>query len=98
MASSEMTVKLYIFPLTVEELGQPNKTGFKLIMENQNRLVEAPDLGYNDFNLNNYDKGRNLIVYENVVYEIYKDYSDITNRKRYFMLKPLLNGCEQVNR
>ncbi len=96
MASSEMTVKLYIFPLTKEELNYPNRTGLKLIMENQDRLVEADDLGYADFNLNNYDKGRNLIVYKNVAYEIWKDYSDLTNRKRYFMLKPLLNGCEQI--
>lgn len=96
MASSEMTVKLYIFPLTIEELAKPNILGLKLIMENQDRLVEAPDLGYNDFNLNNYDFGRNLIVYENVVYEIFKDYSDLTNKKRYFMLKPLTRGCDQM--
>jgi hypothetical protein len=65
-------------------------------MQNQNRLIDASDMGANDFNLANYDKGRNLVVYENVVYEIFKDYSDISNHKRYFMLKPLLNGCEQM--
>lgn len=96
MASPDMSITLYIFPLTKEEISKPHLTGFKLIMDNQNRLVQADDLGYNDFNLANYDKGRNLIVYENVVYEIFKDYSDITNRKRYFMLKPLLTGCEQM--
>ena len=95
MASSEMSVILYIFPLTVEEVSMPHLTGFNYIMKNQGRLVQADDLGYADFNLNNYDKGRNLVVYEGIVYEIYKDYSDLTNHKRYFMLKPILNGCEQ---
>lgn len=97
MASSEMSVTLYIFPLTKDELNKPHMTGFKLIMDNPGRLVQADDLGYADFNLNNYDKGRNLVVYNDVVYEIYKDYSDITNHKRYFMLKPMLNGCDQLN-
>lgn len=96
MATPDMSVKIYIFPLTKEEANKPNITGYKLIMENQNRLVEADDLGPNDHNLANYDKGRNLIVYNNVVYEILKDYSDISNGKRYYMLKPLLNGCEQM--
>ena len=96
MASNDMTIKLYIFPLTKDEINSPHITGFPYIMKNQNRLIEAPSLGYADFNLNNYDKGRNLIVYDDVVYEIYKDYSDITNNKRYFLLKPLLNGCEQM--
>lgn len=96
MASPEMSIELYIFPLTKEEILNPHITGLKLIMNNQNRLIKADSLGYADFNLNNYDKGRNLIVYENVVYEIFKDYSDITNNKRYYMLKPLLNGCEQL--
>lgn len=95
MASSEMTIKLYIFPLTKDEVSQPQKTGYHYIKRNQGRLIEAESLGYADFNLNNYDKGRNLIVYNDVVYEIFKDYSDITNNARYFMLKPLLNGCEQ---
>lgn len=96
MATSDMTVKLYIFPLTRDEAMKPNITGLKLIMDNPKRLVEASELGANDFNLANYDKGRNLVVYNNVVYEILKDYSDITNSKRYFMLKPMLNGCEQM--
>ena len=95
MASSEMSVELYVFPLTKAELDKPHLTGYKLIMDNPDRLIKADDLGYADFNLNNYDKGRNLVVYNDVVYELYKDYSDITNHKRYFMLKPLLNGCEQ---
>lgn len=94
MASSEMTIKLYIFPLTEKEAASPNLTGIKLIMENQGRLVEVPELGYADFNLNNYDMGRNLVVYENKAYEIWKDYSDITNKKRYFMLRPLTRGCD----
>ena len=96
MATPDMTVKLYIFPLTKDEATKPNITGLKLIMDNPNRLVEASELGANDFNLANYDKGRNLVVYNNVVYEILKDYSDISNAKRYFMLKPMLNGCEQM--
>ena len=96
MASSEMSVKLYIFPLTKDEINSPNICGYPFIMKNQGRLIEAESLGYADFNLNNYDKGRNLIVYNDVVYEIYKDYSDITNNKRYFLLKPLLNGSEQM--
>lgn len=96
MASSDMTVKLYVFPLTEKEALTPNLAGFKLIMDNKNRLVQADDLGYNDFNLNNYDMGRNLIVYENKVYEIWKDYSDITNHNRYFMLRPLLRGSDQM--
>ena len=97
MASNEMTIKLYIFPLTEEEAKSPNKTGIKLIMENQDRLVEAPELGYADFNLNNYDMGRNLVVYNNKAYEVWKDYSDITNKKRYFMLRPLVRGCDLMN-
>jgi hypothetical protein len=96
MASSEMSIKLYIFPLTKEENNQPNITGYPYIMKHQDRLIEAEELGYADFNLANYDKGRNLIVYNDVVYEIYKDYSDITNHKRYFLLKPILNGSEQM--
>lgn len=96
MASSEMTIKLYIFPLTKEECNSPNITGYPYIMKNKDRLVEAESLGYADFNLNNYDKGRNLIVYNDVVYEIFKDYSDISNNARYFLLKPLFNGCEQM--
>lgn len=96
MASPDMSIKIYIFPLTTEESMKPHITGLKLIMNNQNRLIPADDLGYGDFNLANYDKGRNLVVYENVVYEVFKDYCDITNRKRYYMLKPILNGCEQM--
>ena len=96
MASPDMSITLYVFPLTIEELDQPNKIGFKLIMDNPDRCVEASDLGYNDFCLNNYDMGRNLVVYENRVYEIFKDYSDITNHKRYFMLKPLLRGSDRM--
>ena len=92
-----MEIKLYIFPLTEEELKQPHLLGAKLIFKNQSRLVEAPDLGYSDFNLNNYDMGRNLIIYDNKVYEIFKDYSDITNRKRYFLLKPLLRGSDLID-
>ena len=97
MASSEMSIKLYIFPLTEKELQNPNILGIKLIMNNQNRLVEVPELGYADFNLNNYDMGRNLIVYENKAYEIFKDYSDLTNKKRYFMLRPLLRGADLMD-
>ena len=97
MASSEMTIKLYIFPLTEEESLRPNNIGLRLIMSNQTRLVEVPELGYADFNLNNYDMGRNLIVYENRAYEIFKDYSDITNKKRYFILRPLVRGSDLMN-
>lgn len=97
MASSEMDIELYIFPLTEAEVLQPQITGYKLIKENQDRLIKADDLGYSDFNLNNYDAGRNLIIYNDRVYEIFKDYSDITNRKRYFMLKPLRRGCELLD-
>ena len=96
MASSEMTIKIYIFPLTESEVLQPNLTGFKLMMDNKSRLVEVPDFGYADFNLNNYDMGRNLVVYENKVYEIFKDYSDITNRARYYMLRPLMRGSDKM--
>jgi hypothetical protein len=96
MATPDMTVKLYIFPLTKEEASKPHITGLKLIRNNENRLVEVDEMGANDFNLNNYDKGRNLIVYNDVVYEIFKDYSDVSNHARYFMLKPLLTGCEQM--
>lgn len=91
-----MTTTWYIFPLTVEESYQPQKTGFDLIKKNPDRAIEMPTMGNDEFNLTNYDKGRNLVVYEDVVYEIFKDYSDVTNNKRYFMLKPLLNGCEQI--
>ena len=94
--ASDMSIKLYIFPLTEKEIKQPQLLGYKFMMENKDRLVEADTLGYNDFNLNNYDMGRNLIVYENKVYEIFKDYSDITNNARYFLLKPILRGSDQV--
>jgi hypothetical protein len=96
MASPDMSIKLYIFPVTEKESAQPNLLGYKLIMENPDRCIEAPDLGYGDFCLNNYDMGRNLIVYENKVYEIFKDYSDITNKKRYFLLRPVLRGSDQM--
>ena len=91
-----MAISYYIFPLTIEESNKPHKTGYNLIKQNQSRLIEAPTMGNEDFCLTNYDKGRNLVIYEDVVYEIFKDYSDVSNNKRYFMLKPLLNGCEQV--
>lgn len=96
MSSPDMSVTLYVFPLTIAELDQPNKIGYRLIKEYPDRLVEANDLGYGDFNLANYDMGRNLIVYNDVVYEIFKDYSDITNHKRYFILKPLLRGSDRM--
>lgn len=91
-----MSITLYIFPLTKEELEKPQLLGYKYIMENQGRLVQADTLGNEDFCLNNYDNGRNLIVYEDIVYEIFKDYSDISNSKRYFMLKPLLRGSDKA--
>ena len=91
-----MSVKVYAFPLTKEESQQPQKTGFGLILNNKDRLVDASCINTDVFGLNNYDKGRNLVVYENTVYEIFKDYCDISNNTRYFMLKPLLTGCEQV--
>ena len=91
-----MSPIIYIFPLTVEESMQPHKMGFNLILKNISRCVEIPGLSTDGYGLNNYDKGRNLIVYNNVVYEIFKDYSDVSNNKRYFMLKPLVTGCEQI--
>lgn len=97
MSSPDMSTKLYVFPLTEKEALQPNLIGFKLVMNNPNRCVEAPDLGYGDFNLANYDMGRNLVVYENKVYEIFKDYSDITNHKRYFILRPLVRGSDLMD-
>lgn len=89
-----MELKLYVFPLTEKEALTPNITGFKLIMDNPDRVIEAPVMDTGISGLNNYDMGRNLVVYNNKVYEIFKDYTDVTNNKRYYMLRPLTRGAD----
>ena len=55
------------------------------------RLIEFPDL----YEINTYDRGTSMMVYEDEVYLIFKDYLDLSNNRRIYFGKPSHFGCDQ---
>lgn len=76
------------------EANNASNLGWGFIMKNESRLVEFEVLGTE---LNTYDKGTSSIVYNNTVYRIHKDYTDVSNSRRIWLGVPKLAGCEIVD-
>lgn len=87
-------MKYYAFLLKRDEISDPIKCGYGYIMENEDRLIETDVL----IEVNTYDKGTTMVVYDNVVYSIFKDFVDLSNSRRIYLCKPNLNGAEQVKK
>lgn len=83
----------YLFPLTKEESQNAIMTGWRYVYNHQDRLVEVSDLGYE---VNTYDKGTTRIVYNDKVYVIYKDFTDIINHKRIWVAKECVEGADVI--
>ena len=85
-------MKYYAFLLTEDEITNPIKCGYGYIRENEDRLIETDVL----IEVNTYDKGTSMLVYNDVVYTIFKDFTDLSNQRRIYLCKPNLNGAEKV--
>lgn len=85
-------MKYYAFLLTEDEINNPIKCGYGYIKENEDRLIETDVL----IEVNTYDKGTSMLVYNDVVYTIFKDFTDLSNQRRIYLCKPNLNGAEKV--
>jgi hypothetical protein len=89
-----IAVKYYLFPMTEQEALKATNMGWRFIMNNESRLIEFEKLGEE---LNTYDKGTSSIVYNNKVYRIHKDYTDVSNSRRIWLGVPKHAGSEIID-
>ena len=59
--------------------------------EEKSRLIEFEDL----LEINTYDRGTSMMVYNDDVYLIFKDYLDLSNNRRIYFGRPSPFGCDQ---
>ena len=85
-------MQYFIFPLTFSEAHTPTKVGYSYIKKNEGRLVNFPDL----VEVNTYDRGTTRIIYEDVVYQIKKDYVDLSGKRRIYLVYPSEEGPEVI--
>lgn len=85
-------MKYYFFPLTITESESPLNRGWDFINSHSDRLIETDVL----IEVNTYDKGTSRLLYNNVVYTIKKDYTDLSNKRRIYMGVPSQEGPEVV--
>ena len=85
-------MQYFIFPLTISEAHTPTKVGYSCIKKNEGRLVNFPDL----VEVNTYDRGTTRIIYEDVVYQIKKDYVDLSGKRRIYLIYPSEEGPEVI--
>lgn len=78
-------MKYYLFPLSKEEHITPANKGYRYALENKSKWV---DLGEVKDEVDTYDKGTTVLVYKNVVYNIFKDYVNIDEKYRVYI------GCD----
>jgi len=86
-------MQYYIFPLTISEASTPTQVGYSYIKENEGRLISFPDLGNE---VNTYDRGTTRIIYDDVVYQIKKDYVDLSGKRRIYLVYPVQEGPEVI--
>lgn len=86
-------MQYFIFPMKISEAHTPTKVGYSYIKENEGRLVSFADLGVE---VNTYDRGTTRLVYEDVVYQIKKDYVDLSGNRRIFLIYPSEEGPEVI--
>ena len=87
-----LKMQYFIFPLTISEAHTPTKVGYSYIKKNEGRLVNFPDL----VEVNTYDRGTTRIIYEDVVYQIKKDYVDLSGKRRIYLVYPSEEGPEVI--
>lgn len=76
-------MKFYAFPVSREDAEKnPIIAGFGYIKEHQDQLVEYDALT----EVNTYDRGTTHIVIDDNVYVIHKDYVDLTNNRRIYLV------------
>jgi len=85
-------MQYFIFPLTISEAHTPTKVGYSYIKKNEGRLVNFPDL----VEVNTYDRGTTRIIYDDVVYQIKKDYVDLSGKRRIYLIYPSEEGPEVI--
>lgn len=74
-------MQYFFFPITREEAEKPNSCGYGFIQLHPERLIETNDL----IEINTYDKGTSMVVHDGVVYNVHKDYVDLTNHRRIYL-------------
>lgn len=85
-------MKYYFFPLKPSELKIPACHSYEFVHANEDRFVETDVL----IEVNTYDKGTSRLVYNDVVYQIKKDYVDLSGQRRIYIGCPSLEGPEIV--
>lgn len=87
--------KLYIFPLTEKESFTPVKTGWLYATANKDRWVQFDDILKEHMVDPDYSENKFHIVYNNIPYDVYKDYLDVNNDERVFILKPSIISSDK---
>lgn len=74
---------LYAFPVS-RELAENNPIvlGYGYIKQHQENLIQSNSLA----EINTYDKGTSHVVINDEVYTVHKDYLDLTNDRRIYLV------------
>jgi hypothetical protein len=75
----------FLMPLTAEESKNPENKGFAYALSNKSRWVNINEVK-DEFNT--YDKGTTVLIYANKVYNVFKDYVNVTEKYRIYI------GCD----
>lgn len=78
-------MKYYLMPLTNKEKNDLNCKGYKFAINNRDRWVAIDDV---KDEINTYDRGTTVLVHDDVVYDIFKDYINIDEQYRVYI------GCD----
>lgn len=79
-------MKYYILPVKREDYEKnPLIAGYGYIREHPDELIENTSEAINN-ELNTYDKSTTYVVYNDDVYSLHKDYVDISNDKRIYVI------------
>lgn len=74
---------LYAFPVSREEVEKnPIVAGYGYIKQHPENLIETDNLS----EINTYDKATTHVIINDEVYTIHKDYLDITNGRRIYLV------------
>lgn len=83
----------YLLPVENEDAFSGD-FGLKRVLDNKNKWV---NLGDAEGEVNTYDKGTTILVYNNKAYQIYKDYVFITEKVRVYIGIDFNLSTDQLN-
>lgn len=82
MARESIPYSYKILFLTKEESANGNNLGLKFLMKNKSRWVDIEDASYE---LQTWDRGTSVVVYQGKVYTVYKDFIFLETAERVFI-------------